>query len=458
MPNCKTLSRSDARENFEDMILVRQYCITRSPGFAGVALLPQYYLVDPKDKEVGHQIAFTDGYGIYLGEKFFKETPKAQAFILIHEVMHVALRHPQRGVALRKKRINAGLPWSSTVYNWAVDAIVNFALQKISSWAQEPSVKMITFESLLKPEVLQETPAHHWSAERLFTYLMDETIMPQVMAALQGKGKGKSPSQDETDKAVEDWAEGKLPKGGEGMLDIEVPMESGMVPEEQQSDARNWEGRLKRAAAGDRAGGVMKEILFDIPVTKTPWRHILRKYISDAVMPQTQIRPSKPSRQNISLTAFKNNHALTQPVPFTPAYQPKAGIRKIVTVIDTSGSLTDELCEYFAGELPMLRSKLGSELTVITCDAEVHQTMVIQPFDDLKAVIKANSGFKGRGGTDFRPGVAAAEKIPGAAVIVYLTDMMGPYPDKCRLPLLWASICENYTPPPCGRVIVLDQS
>jgi predicted metal-dependent peptidase len=437
------------------MVLVRQYCITRSPGFAGVALLPQYYLVDPKDENVGDQIAFTDGYGIYLCEKFFKETPKAQAFILIHEVMHVALRHPQRGLALRKKRINAGLPWSSMVYNWAVDAIVNFALQKISSWAQEPSVKMITFESLLKAEVLQETPPHHWSAEKLFTYLMDELIMPKVMGGLSMPGQGDQ--QDQTDQAAKDWAKDKLPKGGGGMLDIEVPLESGMIPEETQADARNWEGRLKRAAAGDRAGGVMKEILFDIPTTKTPWRHILRRFIADAVMPQTQIRPSKPNRQNIALTAFKNNHRLEHPVPFTPAYQPKAGIRKIVVVIDTSGSITDELCEYFAGELQMLRSKLGSELTVITCDTEVHQTMVIQPFDDLRAVIKANSGFKGRGGTDFRPGVAAAEKIPGAAVIVYLTDMMGPYPEKCRVPLLWASICESYTPPPCGRVVVLEQ-
>ena len=438
MARCKVLSKSPLQE---DLDLIRKYCITKSPGFAGVALLPQYYIVDPKDPDVGEEFAFTDGRGIYMGEKFFKEAPKAQAFILIHEVMHVALRHPQRGLALKKKRLAAGLPWSSEVFNWAVDAIVNFGLQKISSWAQEPSVPLITFEKLLKPEVLQETPAHRWGAEKLFTYLMDEVIMPQVkMGGLNG------PSE---------WGDENLPKGKGKMMDIEMPLESGGVEEDSPAEARNWEGRLKRAAAGDRAGGIMKEILFDIPTTKTPWRHILRRFVSDAVMPQTQVRPSKPSRHNIVLSAFNSANAIDHPVPFFPAFQPKPGIRNLVVVVDTSGSIDDTMCEYFAGEIQSMRSKLGCDLTIITCDTEVHQTIKVSAYDNLKNVIKQNQGFKGRGGTDFRPGVAAAEKCKGAAAIVYLTDMMGPYPERCSLPLLWASTSESYEKPPVGSVIVL---
>lgn len=438
MAICKVLNKSP---DYQDLDLIRKYCITKSPGFAGVALLPQYYIVDSNDAKFGKQIAFTDGLGIYVCKKFFKESPKAQAFILIHEVMHVALRHPQRGLALRKNRLAAGLPWSSEVFNWAVDAIVNFGLKKINSWVQEPSIPLITFENLLKPEVLQATPAHRWSAEKLFTYLMDEVISPAIASGAS--------------KEVSDCGKDNLPKNYDKFLDIEQPLDSNTVQEDTTAESRNWEGRLKRAAAGDRAGGIMREILFDIPVATTPWRHILRRFVSEAVMPQTQVRPSKPSKHNIAYSAFYANTANSNLVPFFPAYQPKPGIRKLVIVVDTSGSIDDAMCEYFASEIQSIRSKLGCDLTIITCDAEVHQTINVSAYDDLKKVIKANQGFKGNGGTDFRPGVAAAEKCKGAAAIIYLTDMMGPYPSKCSLPLLWASILSDYTKPPVGRVLVL---
>ncbi len=100
---------------------------------------------------------------------------------------------------------------------------------------------------------------------------------------------------------------------------------------------------------------------------------------------------------------------------------------------------------------------MGCDLTLITCDAEVQQEVDVRPFDNFHSIIKREGGFKGRGGTNFVPGVEAAEKVPGAAVIIYLTDMMGPYPTKCRLPLLWASTSEEFQKPPVGKVFVLQK-
>lgn len=436
---CKILATNS--DFHKEMTNVRKYCITKSPGFAGVALLPQYHIVDPKDSQFGKEYGFTDGKSIYLGSRLFKESAKAQAFVLMHEVLHVALRHPQRAMALRKARLSRGLTWSSEVFNWAVDAIVNFSLEKTATWTNKPDCGLITFDKLLKPEVLAATPPHKWSAETLFKYLMDEVIQPQI-----DKGGCKS---------AEGWGESNLPKEGKGMLDIEIPLEAGAVGEDTREEARNWVGRVKRAAAGDRAGGIMKEILFDIPATKTPWQHILRKFISDAVMPQTQVRPTRPSRMNIILEAFHQETNDKSLVPFSPAFRPKPGIRKIVVVVDTSGSIDDKMCEYFAGEIQGMRKRVGCDLTLLTCDTIVHQTIDIKAHECLHKVIKKEGGFKGRGGTDFVPGVAAAEKVPGAAVIVYLTDMCGPYPTRSRLPLLWASTMEAYTKPPCGTVVVL---
>jgi predicted metal-dependent peptidase len=431
---------------YADLDRVRKYCITKSPGFAGVALLPQYYIIDPKD-ESGNEFGFTDGRGIWLGTRLFKESPKAQAFVLIHEVLHVALRHPQRGLALRKARRAAGLPWSSEVFNWAADAIVHFSMENLDSWVHKPDIGIIKFSNILPPEVLLARPAHKWNVESLFVHLMDNEIMPSIAS-------GKI-------LRIEDFGN-SLPRNGKGMLDIDLPEKPGdssknkdPIKPDTREESRNWENRVKRAAAGDRPGGIMKEILFDIPVTRTPWRHILRKFISDAVMPITHAQPSRPSRHSIILDSFYKEMNSGHPIPFLPAFRPKPGIRKIVVVVDTSGSIDDTMCEYFAGEMQTIRKKLGCELTLITCDAEVHQSVDIRPFDNFHSTIKGIGGFKGRGGTDFVPGVAAAEKVPGAAVIVYLTDMAGPYPTSCRLPLLWASTSETYNIPPVGKVVVL---
>jgi predicted metal-dependent peptidase len=440
----KTLNTS--HKLYADLDRVRKYCITKSPGFAGVALLPQYYIIDPKDKN-GKEFGFTDGKSIWLGPKLFKESPKAQAFVLIHEVLHVALRHPQRGHALRKARKAAGLPWSGEVFNWAADAIIHFSMQNLSTWLHKPDIGIITFDKLLGEDELKAKPPYKWNMESLFVHLMDNKIMPAIE-------KGEIAS-------IEQYGE-SLPRNGKGMLDIELPEKPGdsgkePIKPDTREETRDWENRVKRAAAGDRPGGVMKEILFDIPVTRTPWRHILRKFISDAVMPITHVQPYRPSRHSIILDSFYKDTCSDCPVPFFPAFRPKPGIRKIVVVIDTSGSIDDKLCEYFAGEIQTIRKKVGCELTLITCDTEVHQKINVRPFDNFHSIIKKEGGFKGRGGTDFVPGVEAAEKVQGAAVIIYLTDMMGPYPTKCRLPLLWASTSEQYQKPPVGKVFVLKQ-
>lgn len=428
---------------YDKLDLIRKYCITKSPGFAGIALLPAYYVVDPKDARLGKEYGFTDGRSIYLGTKLFKESPKAQAFVLIHEVLHVALRHPQRMLTLRKARLMQGKTWSSEVFNWAVDAIVNHSLERINAWVHKPSIGLIEFDKLLSPTVLAAQPPHTWGAEQLFTHLMDTIVDPAIARGEAGDAK--------------DWGEKNLPGQGRGMLDIELADDgAGSIREDTKAEARDWSGRVARAAAGDRPGGIMKEILFDVQQTRTPWRTLLRRFVCAAVMPQTQVRPSRPSRQTVMLDALSRSGAgVGDLVPFIPGYQQKYGIRKIVVIVDTSGSIDDTLCEYFAGEIQTIRKKMGCDMVLLTCDTEVHQTISIKAHDNLHAIIKKEGGFKGRGGTDFRPAVAIAEKVPGAAVVIYLTDMMGPYPDKCRLPLLWASICTQYTKPPCGTVIVL---
>jgi predicted metal-dependent peptidase len=61
--------------------------------------------------------------------------------------------------------------------------------------------------------------------------------------------------------------------------------------------------------------------------------------------------------------------------------------------------------------------------------------------------------MKGRGGTDFRPVFEYAKKV-NANGVIYLTDMMGTFPETCSLRTLWVSTEKDQTAP-FGKVIYL---
>ena len=91
----KRLRHEQKRQNIErnkELSTLARYCVTKSPGFAAIALWVPYRATDASF------VARTNGQKIETGAAFFeKYEPKEQAFILMHEVLHVALRHIPRG-------------------------------------------------------------------------------------------------------------------------------------------------------------------------------------------------------------------------------------------------------------------------------------------------------------------------------------------------------------------------
>ena len=72
---------------------IARYCVTKSPGFAAIALWVPHKYADTKQF-----VARTDGRTIQAGQEFFdRYASREQAFIFMHEVLHVALRHVPRG-------------------------------------------------------------------------------------------------------------------------------------------------------------------------------------------------------------------------------------------------------------------------------------------------------------------------------------------------------------------------
>ena len=80
-------------EHQKSLSTIARYCVTKSPGFAAIALW-----VPHKYRDTDQYIARTDGRTIEATNKFFdKYDGREQAFIFMHEVLHVALRHVPRG-------------------------------------------------------------------------------------------------------------------------------------------------------------------------------------------------------------------------------------------------------------------------------------------------------------------------------------------------------------------------
>src|SRR5260370_17627686 len=69
--------------------------VSKDVGLAGILLyIPAEICVVP------NRVAWTDGQKTYFAEEYFKYEPEEQVAIAIHEGLHVALRHVQRGKGL----------------------------------------------------------------------------------------------------------------------------------------------------------------------------------------------------------------------------------------------------------------------------------------------------------------------------------------------------------------------
>ena len=401
----------------EELQTLARYCVTKSPGFAAIALWVPY-----RDTDSDAYIAYTNGVEVVTGNGFWEFEPLERAFVLVHEILHVALRHCPRGSKIaRRSAVHA------YVWNLACDCIINHALSAMS-WLQTPQ-KGVFFEKVLTPERLIERPPASWNAEELYLELLEQIGLPQ--------------NPDEMDAWLDAWLK-ERGLDGEGDLRID---ESGEGDLSDEIASRVWASRLTRAQAADRAGGLLRQLARDFPVTQTPWPQILRAWLQDATMPRSSLNWNRPSRRTIALNSEI----------YEPATRRDRGIRRVAVVVDTSGSIDEAILTRFCAEIAQVQARTGCDLVLICADAAI-QSEVIVKNDGKSFVDKVREGrleFAGGGGTDFRP---ALERLgaTGASVAIYLTDMMGAFGESApKIPLLWCSTTPHQNAP-FGRVIYLD--
>jgi predicted metal-dependent peptidase len=388
------------------------------PGLGGIALWAQF--LDSDDPGL---IACTDGVYVKAGPRYEKYDAKERRFIVLHELLHVALAHPARGREMERRTAD----FDHWLYNIACDAIINAALEGA------PGVSIpggaVKLGDLLEPLghwKKDDKPAEvvrQWSSEALYHLLAKnrERIFPVALdadALFQGK----------------DLAPAGNSQTGGGSTEDQI---------------RAWGSRL-RMARGSSAG-IFDRLARELPKVKTPWERVLRDLLFRHARRKRRPDPSHPSRRWLALEGdLKKREGVD--LPFERATI-AARTGRIALAVDTSGSIDDILLRRFAAEVAAILEQTEPLLRLIVCDADVHQVYDFSGREGAKKLREFK--FRGGGGTNFRPAIAeAATWKPD--LLIYLTDLEGEAGDEPAFPVLWA-VPEGKAKAPWGKIVELIQ-
>lgn len=455
------------------------------PHISSTALFMKNRLVD----RGGHSdVAATDSNSVLLWPAFFIRYSKSQrTFILLHEYLHAAYAHPQRGGLLRRRLKER---YSDEAFGIACDGIVNAAIMgdRMLGNARDISVPddLITLQGLyeyaqaiVKLTKRTDIPIDRirdiskLSVETLYAILIDlKEAAEQKMKGCEngdgdptdqeGDGSGDTPSG-----ANDDEGESRPGRGGKDertdeqkardflemmkrQSDLMSEAIARMTPQELEDAVRQAGDRLKSATHmhGNRAGGMIEALAGDIPQVGTPWENTFRSVTQKHLSRDRIKNHGKPGRRVMTQEAMGANEIVWHPS------RKRKPVPHVIVITDSSGSVDVEEYTRYLSEIQAMKKRTQARITSIVADVDVQSVMEIEHAKDMKKI-----EFKGRGGTDFRPALALADSMQ-PDLIIYLTDLGGTFPQDAPVaPVIWA-VCSAYGASndqiPFGRVITIN--
>ena len=422
-----------------------QRLVEFAPSTGGLALWAKHVdaaaLADTKTRPAPVR---TDGHTLFYDPSFERLTVAEQAGLVAHEVLHVALRHPQRFDELNRLIGDADL----RLFNTCADAIVNSTLGHLA-WLQLPP-GAVTLEALLT-QALSESPGVEaallaWDVESLYRAIDDRR-----QSGRNSNSGGKDPNPDPTKaqppaqqpaQRREDGPRSSRVRALGANTPVDLVPSSGdkaNAPEAQAEHSREWAERLMRAHTNDGEFSMLRTLLADVPRTRTPWEQVLRTQLTRSLSPQRELSWSRPARSYIANQGRGGNG---RRMPFEPGSSTSKRVPRLVVMVDVSGSIEGPLMDRFAREVETLTRRLEAGLVLVVGDDCVRH---VAQFAPGKSTLR-DLHFKGGGGTDFTPLLEAADGYDPDIGIV-LTDLDGPTRFKPRWPVIWA------VPPACANAI-----
>ena len=407
----------------------------------------------------------TDGNTLFYGAAFERRPLEEQAGLVAHEVLHIALRHPQRFLDLQQLLGDVDL----RLFNICADALVNSALSHLT-WLRLPSPALLLDRLLLTAlgvDQSVEKSLLEWDVERLYRAIDDRPPpegrrSPSRQARQGGRqadepaasGCGSPHAQAEAcESAVRpDGARSERVRslGAESAPDLLPGPDTRGPPEEEAGQAREWSERILRGHAGDGPHSMLRELIADLPRSRTPWQQVLRSQLARSLSSQRDLSWSRPARSYI---ANQGRIGPNRRLPWEPGFTATKRVANLVVIIDVSGSIDDALMQGFAREIESIARRTEAALVLIVGDDRVRR---VERFEPGRRPELQGIRFAGGGGTDFTQLLEAADgHRPDIAVV--LTDLEGPARFRPRWPVLWVvPESARAAMQPFGRKLVLD--
>ena len=405
----------------------RQRLLVRFPFTGGFLMRLEF--VPVRDKRL--RTAATDGDRIYFDIAFCsKLNADERLFVMAHETWHCVLMHMLR----RQTR-------ELEAFNIATDMEVN---------------RMLTKEGLKSPDwaLMPKTEWENLSAEEIYEQLWKQNS-PLSSSTKKGKESGDDSENGQFDKHLypgqsdepqsapaQSSASSALSAGGSSTATDqwgEVGFDKDFAPTITKDLAEKIRERVVAVAQQmERTRGELPAHLHSIVKAamkpQIRWQEVLAQFVTSCYGGSRRWLP--PNRRHIGRGLYLQSSR-------------KERLNAVVA-IDTSGSTTADLPQFFT-ELNSLLNSFGDyELTVIQCDSAVQH---VETFDGGNPIHPPEWETFGHGGTDFHPPfdyVAEHSEIEPSCFI-YITDGCGPAPDRPPpYPVLWLLTGDGEKPAPWG--------
>ncbi|MBQ6922365.1 MAG: hypothetical protein IJQ66_04680 [Clostridia bacterium] len=412
------ISEELKREFIKRLIISRTRLLCNHPFF-GLLLMGAGFRLDET-----LETAATDGENIIFGVEFLKElSDKELDFVLMHEIMHVALSHCFRGENL-----------SQEAFNIACDIVVNSNILAESGGNPAAiSLKKWGVSMHLAPNGKEGAL---YTAEEVYEMLpayMKKDGEQGAKTESGGFSKGRAKKE-----------QGKAADRNRAGFDDHSRWKDSFEEDDTVRDV--WAKRVEEAAKAIEireayiGRGLLplfaKRLLKELKEPSVDWRTILADFVQEKVVDYSFVPPDRRfGDADFYLPDFNGT---------------EIEVKNVLFMIDTSGSMSDDMVTQayseVKGAIDQFDGKLQGFLGFF--DAAIIEP---QPFCDENSfkMIKPAGG----GGTDFQiifeyVKKNMADDLP--ASIIILTDGLAPFPQEklaMDIPVLWVINNDTVTPP-----------
>lgn len=379
-------------------------------GFYGLLLMHLQYSIDEKV-----ETACTDGKRIIFGPHFLLELTDGEVdFVMMHELLHVVLRHCKRGIGLEKERFNV-----------ACDIVVNSnILQENKMNLNSITLKQYGLSMHLAPNGRE---GYEYTAEEVY-----DMLNPNLFSNKNKKKSGPGGSfQDDHSR----WQEESESEDEDDYDEFQDVWEKRVLDAVEVIENREKAG----GNPGYGYGGLpifAERMLRELKSEQINWRTILNEFIQEEI---SDYSFSPPDRR------FDDSPF------FLPDFNEKdESVKGVWFVVDTSGSISGKMIAAAYGEICSAIEQFNGKLEGMLSFTESYVTDPI-PFSsvfDIMQIVPV-----GGGGNDFSDifrymNQKMYSNMPTQIIII--TDGYDNFPDEKEasgIPVLWLINNEKVTPP-----------